>query len=134
MIISHGGEGRLPNEGAEGPFWRMKSVPTSQDFGRQESVHGAGAEAFQVESHKLEPQGLEDAGKFGGHLRAERARQLFARDFDANNLAMMTHPDLPETQGMQSVLAPFDRAQGFARDFASVLDAGREASGSGLVP
>ena len=43
-------------------------------------------------------------------------------NFDANNFAMMTHAELPETQRAESILALLDRAQCLTCDRATVLD------------
>ena len=82
----------------------------------------------------MNPRGFEDAGEFGGHLRGERAGQFLAGDLDANNISVMADADLAEAESVQSIFALLDHAEGFARDLASVLDARRQAGGSGLVP
>ena len=117
------------------PTWPVaESAGASQKFRWQQSIHRSGAEAFEVQSHKLETQGLEDASEFGGHLWSEGTVQLFAGDLDTHDVAVMTDPYLAEAEGVESVFALFDDAQGLASDLASVLDARREAGGSRLVP
>lgn len=41
-----------------------------KDLERKDVVHGAGAEALEVEGDVLEAERLEDAGEFGRHLQA----------------------------------------------------------------
>src|ERR1700730_824781 len=110
------------------------SVSAAQYFGRQQSVHGARAKAFEVESHKLESEIFEDASELRRHLGTQRACQFFAGNFDTHNVPMMTDTKLAEAQSAESVFALFDNAEGGSRNLASVLNAGRQAGGSGLVP
>src|ERR1700720_2331016 len=57
----------------------------------QQRVHPARSEPFQVQGHKLETQGFEDAGELIGHRRVESTRQFIAGDLNANHLPMMPH-------------------------------------------
>ena len=82
----------------------------------------------------MNPERFEDASKFGGHFRSERAGQFFARDLDANDVAMVAHPELAEAQGANGVFSLLNHAECFARDLAAILNAGRETGRSGLVP
>ena len=112
----------------------MQSAPAGQYLGCEQGIHGAGTEAFEVESDELEAQGFEDAGEFSSHLRTQRTRQLFAGNLDTHNVPVVTDPELAEAERADRVFALFDNSESFARNLASVLDAGGEASGSGLVP
>src|ERR1700690_2223584 len=79
------------------------SASAGQDFGCQKRVHRAGPEALEVESHELEAQSLEDARKFGGHLRTQCTTQFLARNFDTDDVSMMTNPNLEEAESVQSI-------------------------------
>jgi hypothetical protein len=74
-----------------------------QVFRTEQSVHGSGPETFQIEGDELEAQRFENAGELGRHGRIESTRQFLARDFDANDLAVMTDAELAKTEGTQSI-------------------------------
>src|SRR3974390_3308021 len=105
-----------------------------KNFQRQYGVHRAGPEAFQVESDVREAQRLENTGKLSRHVWTERARQFLAGDLDAHDVAVVAHPELPETPSAQSFFALLDHLQRFGSDRATVLDARRQAGRGGLVP
>ena len=91
---------------------------------RKQSVHGAGAEAFQVKGHKLEAQSFEDAGELGGHFWSEGAGEFIGRDLNPNYLSVMADPALAKSQGTQCILASFDHGERLARYGTAILDAG----------
>src|ERR1700686_5217761 len=101
---------------------------------RQQSVHRAGPEASQIEGHKLEAQRLEYAGELRRHGGIERPPQFLARDFNADDLPMVPHPELPEAQPAQSVFALFDYVERLSRNGATVFDTRRKAGRRGLIP
>src|ERR1700737_464722 len=127
------GDGRVDKH-----FWKTNCAATSasagQYFGCEQSVHGARAKAFEVERHKLESESFEDASELRRHLGTQRAGQFLVSNFDTHNVPMMTDTKLAEAQSAERVFALFDNAEGCARNLASVLNAGRQAGGSGLVP
>ena len=64
----------------------------------------------------------------------EGAGEVFAGDFDAGEVAVVTDADLGEAEGVEGGFGLFDLGEVFAGDGAAVLDAGGEAGAGGLVP
>jgi len=89
----------------------------SQPVRRSKSSAGSNAfmdperKAFQIEGHKLETQAFENASELRGHCGIERPCQLLARDFNANNLAMMPPPGTAGNQILGARLRLFLRPQ-----------------------
>src|SRR6266404_3439386 len=101
---------------------------------RQCFVQRALAIAFEVqrdvgEAHAL--QGLRNRG--AGFLR-ERAVHLFGRDFDARQLVVQSHAELPEAEFAKSRFAAFDQREALGSDFGAVGHAGGETRRGGAVP
>ena len=113
---------------------RRCSKPLRESLGGQERVHGAGAEPFEIQGHELETKRLENTGQFRGHLGRKGTRQLGLGNLDADNLAVVTDTELAEPEASQRILALLDRAEGLARNWASILDARRQASRCRLIP
>src|ERR1700686_2333392 len=90
---------------AGGTNWACLDLarPAEQLLSRQQCVHRAGTEAFQIESHKLEAKRFKNSRELRRHRGIERLLQLLARDFNADDFSMVTHPALPETQPAQGV-------------------------------
>ena len=134
MIISRVPALRATSAGLEPPQMPSGSGGV-QGFSRQQRIHGAGAKAFQVERHELEAQSLLKMTVNSAAISGVRARgQFLARDFDANNFAVMAHAELAETESAQRRPRPAPPLAGLRGLRAPVLDARRKAGRRGLVP
>src|SRR5580658_1326304 len=139
LIISQRRAGRsreLSEEcGVSGSSSASSSARTpEQILRRQQAVHRPGAKAFQIESHKLEAESFEYFRELPGHIGIERPLQFLASDFNADDLAVVTHAELPEPQRPQRVFTLLHHPEGLSGNRPSIFDAGREAGRSRLVP
>ena len=91
-------------------------------IGGKECIHRAGAKSLQVEGDELESKLLEDCGELCGHGWIQRTLQFLSVDFDADDIAMMAHAELTETEGANGVFAALDNVESLARNRASVFD------------
>ena len=90
---------------------------------RQQGVHRTGTEPFQIESYELEAQSFEDRGELRCHAWAQGAFQFFPSNLDADDVAVMPHPKLPEPEGSNRIFATLDYLECFSRYGAAILDA-----------
>ena len=63
-----------------------------------------------------------------------RTVQFLAGDLDADNVAVMAHAELAETEGANRVFTALDHVERLARHGTAVFDARGEAGGCRLVP
>src|SRR5579863_10243032 len=101
----------------------MTSACPPEQFRRwQQSVHRTGAEAFQIERHKLETKLFECSGKLSRHRGVKSSMQLFASDFNAHDVAVMPDSELPETEFAQSIFTLLHHGERFSRNRPAVFD------------
>ena len=79
-----------------------------QIFRGEYGIHRTGTETFQIEGDELESESFENAGELSSHGGIERAGKFLARDFNADDVAVMAHAKLVEAQGAQDVLSIVD--------------------------
>src|SRR6266581_995976 len=103
-------------------------------FRGEQRIHRSGAESFQIESDELESQSFENCRELIGDCRIQCSLQFLPCNLDAHNVAMMPHPELPETESANRIFAAFDYFQRLARHRTSVLDTRRKAGRGRLVP
>src|SRR3954452_19955162 len=101
---------------------------------RQHGVHRTGTITFAIECDVFKPKTFEYLGETRCHLRRKGTVEIFTRDLNAHQIAMMSDAALWKAEGVQRFLTLLHLREGFARDSASVLDARRETRGSRLVP
>src|SRR2546425_675792 len=80
--------------------------------------------AFEVEGDEGKSERLEDFDEAARHLGCERAWQLFGRDLDADQLLVVTDPDLAETKLVQRLFTLFHDGEALRRDLDAVSDPG----------
>src|SRR5271163_2662952 len=114
---------------------RLRRLPgAAQLLGGQQRIHGAGAEAFQIEGDEFKAECLEDRGELGRDGWMQGALEFIACNLNADDFPMMANAELAEAEGSNRILAALDHIKRLARHRAAVFHAGREARGSGLVP
>src|SRR5690349_9644554 len=86
----------------------------------QQTIHRAGTKSLKIQGDKLKTQGFKNPGEFGGHVQRQGARHLFAVDLNANDVTMMTHAELAETQEPQLIFALLDGPQRLPGHWASI--------------
>src|SRR5262249_43136764 len=90
----------------------------------KQSVHRARAKAFQVEGDKFESELFEDHRELGSHGGVKRTVEFTARNLDTNDVSVMAHAELAETECADCVFAALNYFERFAGDRASILDTG----------
>ncbi len=115
---------RLTTNGSGSAARRQSAAGLAAGEDRQLLVHGAGAEALQVERDVGEAQrldALEDAcpERFVGCEPGE----LIHGDFDARNRVVVADPQLAKPLGAQQRLGSLDLTESFGGHFGSVGDA-----------
>src|ERR1700688_5111107 len=89
-IISQPGIGALP------PGKNLSGADNL--FRGKQRVHRAGAEPFQIESHKLESKVFENTRKLSRHLWSHSANHLIARNFYTRNVTVVAHAKLAKSK------------------------------------
>src|SRR5438046_1592671 len=107
---------------------------TKKLIGWQQSVHRARAEALQIQRDELKAESLEDTTDPRRHRGGQSTGQFVARDLDTHNVAMMAHPALAESEGVERVLSLFHDVERLAGNRTAIFDARRKASRGWLVP
>src|SRR5262249_30086982 len=81
-----------------------------------------------------ESQFLERDGEIPSHLGGQRASQFVATDLDANDIAVMADPELPESKGAERIFPTFHNPQHCWRHRASIFNPRRETRRCRLIP
>src|SRR5579871_4005510 len=76
-------------------------------------VHGAGTEAFEVQTDKLKAKLLKNTDKFGSHFWLQHLVHFFRRNLNSNNVSMMPDPKLAKSELPKRIFAVFDHRKGF---------------------
>src|ERR1700686_2830357 len=87
---------------------RQKLSSTHNLLRRKKRVHRAGAEPFEIESHKLESKLLKNTSKLGNHLWSHGAKHLIARDLYTHNFTVVPHAKLPKPKLPERIFALLD--------------------------
>src|ERR1700728_5132655 len=95
----------------------VSSTNSSQQIlRRQQSIHRSRTETLQIEGDELEAQRFENCGELRGHGGIKRPLQLFAGNFNAYDLPVVAHAELPEAQRAKLIFALFDHSERLSRD------------------
>ena len=79
-----------------------------QALGWQQSIHRAGTETFQIQSDVSKTKSLENTSERRGHFCSHGTGQLVTGNFQANDISMMTNPELAKSKRPQRVFALLD--------------------------
>src|SRR5260370_37729470 len=101
---------------------------------RQRFVQGALAITFEVQRDISEGHALESLRNRGPCFSGERAVHLFGRDFDARQLVMQPHAELPKAEIAQRRFATFNQRKTLGSDLGAVGHTRGKRRGSGAIP
>src|SRR6185369_13731570 len=93
---------------------RVNASFRSHGIDGEQCIHRAGAETFEVERDELEPNCFELLRQSLEDFEFEYRRKLFARNFDANDFAVMTNAILPKPKFAEKFFAALNLLERFS--------------------